>query len=181
MRFSSPRTGARAFVSALLWQLVSPPFLPQFCSTRAELVIIHTMAFCRTVIRFPELSAWTCQPFCCQRTIPLILSGCFEFLEASGCLSRRFPLFSFQFRQNIQKIKNPASSAGHSCLNQATSRVARLVLACARKKPHLGSTSGFDPTVTAYWFVPPCNGDPGRFAAPRTICNYTSFHVAVNP
>jgi len=41
--------------------------IPQHCSTRAELVITHTMASRLTVIR-SRLSAWICQPFCCQRT-----------------------------------------------------------------------------------------------------------------
>src|ERR1700681_1781556 len=32
----------QAFVSTLLKQLASPPFLPQLCSTRAKLVIVHS-------------------------------------------------------------------------------------------------------------------------------------------
>ena len=42
--------------------------IPQHCSTRAELVITHTMASRLTVIK-SRLSAWICQPFCCQRTL----------------------------------------------------------------------------------------------------------------
>jgi len=55
--------------------------IPQHCSTRAELVIIHTMTSRLTVIR-SRLSAWICQPFCCQRTLNPIPSECLTFREA---------------------------------------------------------------------------------------------------
>jgi hypothetical protein len=46
----SPRYRLRAFVSTILKRLNKPPFLPQFCSTRANLYVIHTMAPRPTVI-----------------------------------------------------------------------------------------------------------------------------------
>ena len=38
----SIQSGAQAFVSTILKQLASSPFLPQLCSTRAKLVIVHS-------------------------------------------------------------------------------------------------------------------------------------------
>jgi hypothetical protein len=55
--------------------------IPQHCSTRAELVITHTMTSRLTVIR-SRLSAWICQPFCCQRTLNPIPSERLTFREA---------------------------------------------------------------------------------------------------
>jgi hypothetical protein len=75
-------------------------------------------------------------------------------------------------KSRFQKIKNPASSAGHSRLSQASLREARLVLSSARKEPHLGSTSGVRPDCDALPVRSTSDGDPGRAAASRTICKY---------
>jgi hypothetical protein len=117
--------------------------IPQYCSTRAELVITHTMTSRLTVIR-SRLSAWICQPFCCQRTlfsdsigmphVPRGLSGG-TYPAALRCLA--FQLCFSSFQKGRQKIKNPASSAGHSRFSLATLREARQNLArVARKVPH---------------------------------------------
>jgi len=63
---SSYESPATSYQSLPLNKL--PLYFPQFCSTRAELVNNpHLHSPKRTVIR-TRLSAWTCQPFCCQRT-----------------------------------------------------------------------------------------------------------------
>jgi hypothetical protein len=65
--------------------LNKPPFLPQFAQSRAELVNNpHLHSPIRTVIR-TELSAWTCQPFCCQRTFLPNLSEGLDWVET--CLA----------------------------------------------------------------------------------------------
>jgi len=127
--------------------------IPQHCSTRAELVITHTMASCLTVIR-SRLSAWICQPFCCQRTFRSESIGMpppwrrlvwWDLLTAMrSCLPAQLFWFPFQLRvckykprKIPQKIKNPASSAGHNRYFLAIPREAQQVLArVARKVPH---------------------------------------------
>src|SRR5262249_12309590 len=47
---------------------------PQFCSTRAELVNNPHPHSRKSTVIDPRLSAWICQPFCCQRTFALIPS-----------------------------------------------------------------------------------------------------------
>jgi hypothetical protein len=89
-----------------------------------------------------------------------------RFLEAFS--KSRISISKFR----SQKIKNPASSAGHSRLSQASLREARLILSSARKEPHLGSTSGVRPDCDALPVRSTSDGGPGRAAASRTICKY---------
>jgi hypothetical protein len=135
----------QAFVSTFLEQSAELPFkcFPQFCSTRAELVIVHTMAFRRTVIR-AKLSAWTCQPFCCQRAFTLIPSG---------------PQHSAEIFQIAPENKKPGVERRAKPPYEWLCAKLDNFLACARKEPHyriyfwpsldltLGRTF-FDPTVT---------------------------------
>ena len=135
----------QAFVSTFLEQSAELPFqcFPQFCSTRAELVIVHTMAFRRTVIR-SELSAWTCQPFCCQRAFTLIPSGPQHSAEI-------FRIAPENKKPGVERRAKPPCWWLCAKLDK--------FLACARKEPHyriyfwpsldltLGRTF-FDPTVT---------------------------------
>ena len=73
-RLCGPRKPA---VSARLPLILNkPPFHPQFCSISNKTCNrphLHSLA--RTVIR-TRFSAWTCQPFCCQRTFIPIPSEC---------------------------------------------------------------------------------------------------------
>src|SRR5438445_11128760 len=99
----------------------------------------HLHSPVRTVIR-TELSAWACQPFCCQRTfipIPSECSGCTGTCLAG--LTRPLCAFSpssspsafaelvSQQPSHYWKIKNPASSAGLNRHTVEVLRVARLL------------------------------------------------------
>lgn len=122
----------------------------------------------RTVIR-PELSAGTCQPFSCQRTcIPDPIRG----PDLVGTPSFRRALYGLSlatYRQKRpHKIRNPASSAGHSRLVLAASREAQHELPCANKAPHYRICS-------LEYFRPDCESParPDTFRKCRTICNLT--------
>jgi hypothetical protein len=99
------------------------------------------MASRLTVIR-TRLSAWNCQPFCCQRTLNPIPSECHTFREAClvGLTESLTANLAFQLNflaKVSQKIKNPASSAGHNRHYFATLRETRQDLpGAARKVPH---------------------------------------------
>ena len=121
----------------------------------------------RTVIR-PELSAGTCQPFSCQRTcIPDPIRG----PDLVGTPSFRRALYGLSLAtppKSPHKIRNPASSAGHSRLVLAASREAQHELPCANKAPHYRICS-------LEYFRPDCES-PARshtFRKCRTICNLT--------
>ncbi len=122
----------------------------------------------RTVIR-PELSAGTCQPFSCQRTcIPDPIRG----PDLVGTPSFRRALYGLSLatycQKSSHKIRNPASSAGHSRLVLAASREAQHELPCANKAPHYRICS-------LEYFRPDCES-PARshtFRKCRTICNLT--------
>ena len=100
------------------------------------------MAFRRTVIR-TELSAWTCQPFCCQRALTLIPSG---------------PQHSAEIFQIAPENKKPGVERRAKPPTKWLCAKLDKFLACARKEPHyriyfwpsldltLGRTF-FDPTV----------------------------------
>jgi hypothetical protein len=121
---------------------------PQFCSTRAELVYNpHHHSPGSTVIG-PRLSAWICQPFCCQRTFALIPSERFS-IPLKHC-----PIF----RPNNKKpgverrVHTPVTSG-------ASTRSSTQCYPVLVKNLTIGSTSGlrlillwedasFDPTVT---------------------------------
>jgi hypothetical protein len=119
---------------------------PQFCSTRAELVNNpHHHSHEPTVIG-PRLSAWICQPFCCQRTFALILS---ERSSTSLKPSGRYPLNSegfatSSFKLRARKIKNPASSAGYMrhFASGASTRSSTKFYPVLVKNLTIGSTSG---------------------------------------
>ena len=145
---------------------------PQFCSISSKLVIIHTMAFRPTVIG-SKLSAWICQPFCCQRTVALIPSERLS-IPLKPCLNA-----SLQKRPNNKKpgVERRAKSPILVAL-----RVARLVLSSARKEPHyrvyfrpsLGITLG------RTLLLPDCDA-PAWLNNPRAICEYTRFIRFVKP
>jgi len=105
---------------SLLWNKLPFQCFPQFCSTRAELVIVHTMAFRRTVIR-TKLSAWTCQPFCCQRAFTLIPSG---------------PQHSAEISRIAPENKKPGVERRAKPPYQWLCAKLDIFLACARKEPH---------------------------------------------
>ena len=100
------------------------------------------MAFRRTVIR-TELSAWTCQPFCCQRALTLIPSG---------------PQHSAEIFQIAPENKKPGVERRAKPPTKWLCAKLDKFLACARIEPHyriyfwpsldltLGRTF-FDPTV----------------------------------
>ncbi len=101
------------------------------------------MAFRRTVIR-TKLSAWTCQPFCCQRAVTLIPSGPQHFAEI-------FQIAPENKKPGVERRAKPPPEWLCAKLD--------IFLACARKEPHyriyfwpsLALTLGrtfFDPTVT---------------------------------
>jgi hypothetical protein len=121
----------------------------------------------RTVIR-PELSAWTCQPFCCQRTCTLIPSG-----RPSIPLGHCPESVPDNKKPGVERRAKPPSEWLCAKLDS--------FLSSARKEPHyrvyfrpsLDLTLGrrfFDPTVM------PC-----RLRYPRAICEYTRFHGFVKP
>ena len=66
-------TGHWLSIPHFIRQLFELPLFSTVLLDSSKLVIIHTMAFRPTVIG-SKLSAWICQPFCCQRTIALIPS-----------------------------------------------------------------------------------------------------------
>jgi len=101
------------------------------------------MAFRRTVIR-SKLSAWTCQPFCCQRADTLIPSG---------------PQHSAEIFQIAPENEKPGVERRAKPPYQWLCAKLDIFLACARNEPHyriyfwpsLALTLGrtfFDPTVT---------------------------------
>jgi hypothetical protein len=63
---------------------LSSPLFSTVLLDSSKLVITHTMAFRPTVIG-SKLSAWICQPFCCQRTFSPSRSECPECLRT--CLA----------------------------------------------------------------------------------------------
>jgi len=120
-------------------------FYPQYCSTRAELVIIHTMAPLPTVIRIRvigvDLPAFLLSKnvfFRFHRNAPgfprLVWRDLQTADEAAVSLLARFS------GEVPRKIKNPASSAGHSHLqNQWLRAKLDKMLPCARRYLTLGS------------------------------------------
>ena len=104
-----------------------------------------------TVIR-SELSAWICQPFCCQRTFALIPS------EPLSIPLKDSESSSLQLRtSNIQKIKNPASSAGLSHHTGGSARSSTYFYPVLVKNLTIGSTSwpSLDNTLGRRFFDPP--------------------------
>ena len=101
------------------------------------------MAFRQTVIG-SELSAWTCQPYCCQRAVTLIPSG---------------PQHSAEIFQIALENKKPGVERRAKPPPEWLCAKLDIFLACARNEPHyriyfwpsldltLGRTF-FDPTVT---------------------------------
>ena len=116
------------------------------------------MAFGPTVIG-SKLSAWTCQPFCCQRALSLIQSGFPAF--RLGILHR--VLVALRLGRNSLRNHYHSSLASNHCPQNKKPGVERRVqpptyggstrcstsfLACARKEPHLGLLQDLlNPTV----------------------------------
>jgi len=124
------------------------------------------MAFRRTVIR-SKLSAWTCQPFCCQRADTLIPSG---------------PQHSAEIFQIAPENEKPGVERRAKPPYQWLCAKLDIFLACARNEPHyriyfwpsLALTLGrtfFDPTVT------PLNS----LVYPQAVNKYTRFPGFVKP
>ena len=124
------------------------------------------MAFRRTVIR-TKLSAWTCQPFCCQRADTLIPSG---------------PQHSAEIFQIAPENEKPGVERRAKPPYQWLCAKLDIFLACARNEPHyriyfwpsLALTLGrtfFDPTVT------PLNS----LVYPQAVNKYTRFPGFVKP
>src|SRR3982074_1817075 len=124
------------------------------------------MAFRQTVIG-SELSAWPCQPYCCQRAFTLIPSGPQHSAEI-------FQIAPENKKPGVERRAKPPSKWLCAKLDS--------FLACARKEPHyriyfwpsldltLGSTF-FDPTVM-----------PLKSSVyPRAVCKYTHFPGFVKP
>ncbi len=142
------------------------------------------MAFRRTVIR-TKLSAWTCQPFCCQRADTLIPSGpqhsaeIFQIApenEKPG-VERRAKLFQIAPENEKPGVERRAKPP-----YQWLCAKLDIFLACARNEPHyriyfwpsLALTLGrtfFDPTVT------PLNS----LVYPQAVNKYTRFPGFVKP
>src|SRR5580704_7465041 len=111
------------------------------------------MTFRRTVIR-SELSAWTCQPFCCQRAFALIPSErpsiplrhlprwLLPAIQAQSPFpnSSHYSLTTTHYP--LQAIKNPASSAGLSHHTGDSARSSTLFYPVLVKNLTIGCTSG---------------------------------------
>jgi hypothetical protein len=142
----------------------------------------HPHSLARTVIR-TKLSAWACQPFCCQRTFYPSRSECPECLRTclaglTGSLSCEL---AFQF---CRKIKNPASSAGrnHPHLGGST-RCSTSFYPVLVKNPTIGSASRLRFSRAGRFLRSDCDA-PEQSSAPlssRTIRNNTSFSSFVKP
>ena len=78
------------------------------------------MAFRQTVI-WSELSAWTCQPYCCQRAFTLIPSGPQHSAEI-------FQIAPENKKPGVERRAKPPSKWLCAKLDS--------FLACARKEPH---------------------------------------------
>src|SRR4029077_2273428 len=135
------------------------------------------MTFRLTVIR-SELSAWTCQPFCCQRTFALIPSGRPSIpLRALSSRLLQATCVAFNHRSNNKKpgVERRAKSPYRRLCAKLD-----YFLSSARKEPHyrvyfwpsLDPTLGrrFDPTVMPCWLN-----------YPRATCKYTRFPQSVKP
>jgi hypothetical protein len=141
---------------------------PQFCSTRAELVYNpHHHSPGSTVIG-PRLSAWICQPFCCQRTFALIPSERFS-IPLKHC-----PIF----RPNNEKpgverrVHTPVTSG-------ASTRSSTQCYPVLVKNLTIGSTSwpSLDLTLGRRFFRPDCDAPAGS-ATPEP---FASIQETQNP
>ena len=174
-----------------------------YAQSRAELVITHTMTFWPTLIGL-KLSAWACQPFCCQRTFIPSPSECpgrpfygrpfqSDRLAATPKEMARdlsggtypfalrelaFQLFFWLFElptSKLQKIKNPASSAGHSHRSSGFARSSTNCYPVLVRRLTIGLfLVYFRPTVNS-----PDRSD--EYYTPRTINEYTGFSWFVKP
>jgi hypothetical protein len=125
---------------------------PQFCSTRAELVNNPHLHSRKPTVIDPRLSAWICQPFCCQRTFALIPSGRFR-------IPRR-PCLATCLKKAPNNKKPGVERRAHApFLSGASTRSSTGFYPVLVKNLTIGSTAGlrlilrwedcvFDPTVT---------------------------------
>jgi len=153
---------------SLLWNKLPFQCFPQFCSTRAELVIVHTMAFRRTLIR-SELSAWTCQPFCCQRAFTLIPSG---------------PQLSAEIFQIAPENKKPGvERRAQSPFSGVFARSSTIFYPVLVKNLTIGSTSGL--RLILRWeepsLRPDCDAPENSLVYPQAVNKYTQFSEFVKP
>jgi hypothetical protein len=123
------------------------------------------MAFRPTVIG-SKLSAWICQPFCCQRTIALIPSERLS-IPLKPCLNASLQKPSNNKKPGVERrAKSPI---------QVTLREARLVLSgVARKEPHyrVYFRPSLDSALGRTLLLPDCDA-PAWLNYPRAICEYT--------
>jgi hypothetical protein len=121
----------------------------------------------RTVIR-PELSAWTCQPFCCQRTCTLIPS------ERPSIPLRHCP-------ESLPDNKKPGVERRAKPPSEWLCAKLDSFLSSARKEPHyrVYSRPSLDLALGRRFFDPTVM--PCRLRYPRAICEYTRFHGFVKP
>jgi hypothetical protein len=114
----------------------------------------HPHSLARTVIR-PKLSAWACQPFCCQRTFypsrsecPECLRTCLAGLSGSPCCELAFqhcPSFFWDFASCLScpatRFGNPLRNFPLATATNHDRKIKNPASSAGRNHPHLsGST-----------------------------------------
>jgi len=124
------------------------------------------MAFRQTVIG-SELSAWTCQPYCCQRAVTLIPSG---------------PQHSAEIFQIAPENKKPGVERRAKPPPEWLCAKLDIFLACARNEPHyrIYFWPSLDLMLGRTYLRPDCDA-PESLVYPQAVCKYTHFPGFVKP